>query len=247
MPKLKVQIFDLDGCIADDYWRKHHLPDYEVYHSMLLDDKIMNLRQLQAAHESGCDIVILTARPARFLEDTIAWLDKYNIEYHMLMMRDNDDKRSSVEVKFSMLKQLDHVIIDAAFDDREDVCRMYAAQGIRAFLLDERETPEQVTYELRDVLLPTAADILESGAATHRAKNAEYKDANVLVGKIMEILFPNGVTLRTAADFEKWHLFELLVVKLTRFVTSELEHQDSIHDLMIYAAMIESLLPKEKK
>ena len=243
MPKLKVQIFDLDGCISDDAWRKHHLPDYEVYHSMLLDDKIMNLRQLQAAYVSGCDIVIMTARPARFLEDTIAWLDKYNIEYHMLMMRDDNDKRSSVEVKFGMLKQLDHVIIDAAFDDREDVCRMYSSQGIDSFLLDERGIAERVVYS--EPL--TAADILESGAATHRAKNAEYKDANVLVGKIMELLFPNGVKLRTAAEFEKWHLFELLIVKLTRFVTSELEHQDSIHDLMIYAAMIESLLPKEKK
>ena len=245
----KIHIYDLDGTISNDAWRKGKLPDYDDYHAFLGYDAIMNLRQIQASFEAGYDIVICTARPSKFHKATAEWLAKYNIEFDLMLMRKDDDKRSAVEVKFDQVRVLldKGYEIDAAFDDREDVCRMYAAQGIRAFLLDERETPEQVTYELRDVLLPTAADILESGAATHRAKNAEYKDANVLVGKIMELLFPNGVKLRTAAEFEKWHLFELLIVKLTRFVTSELEHQDSIHDLMIYAAMIESLLPKEKK
>ena len=45
----------------------------------------------------------------------------------------------------------------------------------------------------------------------------------------------------------KWHLFELMVVKLTRFANSGLTHQDSIHDLAVYAAMVESLVRKENK
>jgi hypothetical protein len=55
------------------------------------------------------------------------------------------------------------------------------------------------------------------------------------------------VSLTSAADFNKWHLFELMVVKLTRFANSGLTHQDSIHDLAVYAAMVESIVNQETK
>jgi hypothetical protein len=44
---------------------------------------------------------------------------------------------------------------------------------------------------------------------------------------------------------DTWHLFEIIVVKLTRFANSRLEHKDSIHDIAVYSAMIESELTKE--
>ena len=235
---LKVQIFDLDGTISDDAWRKHHLPDYEVYHSMLIDDKIMNLRQLQAAYVSGCDIVIMTARPARFLEDTIAWLDKYNIEYHMLMMRNNDDKRTSVEVKFSMLKDLDHTEIVAAFDDRLDICRMYASQGIASFILDENGASKRVEY-VKD---PHPADVLEKVAATLRERSSTYKNTYEIHGDVMIALFPEGVRLDSAADFEIFGLMNAIVGKVCRFAATDMTHIDSVHDIAGYAAIAEFVL-----
>jgi len=45
---------------------------------------------------------------------------------------------------------------------------------------------------------------------------------------------------------ERWHLFELLIVKLTRFANQSFGHQDSIHDAAIYAAMIESITEENK-
>jgi hypothetical protein len=88
----------------------------------------------------------------------------------------------------------------------------------------------------------TAAEILEEMANTYRERNAVYGDNYKRVGDVMKALFPNGVAINTAAQFNVWHLFELIVVKMTRFANSGLSHQDSIHDLGVYAAMVESLI-----
>jgi hypothetical protein len=58
----------------------------------------------------------------------------------------------------------------------------------------------------------------------------------------MKALFPDGVNLRTSDDHHIYHLFELIIVKLTRFANSNMHHADSIHDAMVYAAMVELLV-----
>lgn len=95
--------------------------------------------------------------------------------------------------------------------------------------------------EPKPLKVTTAADILGEAADTFRERNAVYKDNAGKVGEVMEILFPNGVRLKTEADHKFYHLFELLIVKLTRFTNSGLHHEDSIHDLMVYAAMLEAI------
>jgi len=91
------------------------------------------------------------------------------------------------------------------------------------------------------------AKILEEMANTFRERNKVYGDNWKVVGEVMTSLFPNGVVLKTEEDYNIWHLFELLVVKITRFANSELKHQDSIHDTAVYAAMIEGMITKLKK
>lgn len=100
---------------------------------------------------------------------------------------------------------------------------------------------------LADVAQPepmNAADILQGAADTFRARNAVYKDNADNVGKVMAALFPDGVQLKTANDHKMYHLFELIIVKLTRFANSGLKHNDSIHDMAVYAAMCEVLTDK---
>ena len=87
-----------------------------------------------------------------------------------------------------------------------------------------------------------AHDILAEMAKTFKERNLVYGDNYKRVGAVMEAMFPHGVALQSAEDFNRWHLFELLVVKLTRFANSGLTHQDSIHDASVYGAMVESLL-----
>ena len=92
-----------------------------------------------------------------------------------------------------------------------------------------------------------AADILGEMAETFRERNKVYGDNYKRVGDVMVALFPEGVELKTQEDFNTWHLFELMIVKLTRFANSNLTHVDSIHDCAVYAAMVQSLIEKEKK
>lgn len=82
-------------------------------------------------------------------------------------------------------------------------------------------------------------------AVTFSERNKVYGDNYKRVGAVMSALFPDGVSLKTADDYNAWHLFELMIVKLTRFANTNMTHKDSIHDAAVYAAMVESLLPKE--
>lgn len=87
-----------------------------------------------------------------------------------------------------------------------------------------------------------AADILNAMSLTFLERNAVYKDNYKLVGPTMAALFPDGVQLKTPEDFETWHLFELVIVKLARFAASNLTHIDSPHDGACYLAMLEAIL-----
>lgn len=62
-----------------------------------------------------------------------------------------------------------------------------------------------------------------------------------MVGKVMAVLFPDGIPA-ALLHADHWHLFELKIVKLTRFAASGLTHVDSVHDDAVYSAMIESCL-----
>lgn len=95
--------------------------------------------------------------------------------------------------------------------------------------------------------MKNAADILGEMAETFRERNKVYGDNYLRVGDVMVALFPEGVTIGTKEQFNVWHLFELMIVKLTRFANSGLSHEDSIHDLAVYAAMVESLIRKDNK
>lgn len=160
--------------------------------------------------------------------------------------------------------------IVAAYDDRPDVVQMYLQNGVGgARILDKHGLREYVPGEstalgfqeekradmpsereiwtelqgvpLEPEAITTAADILERAGATFRERNAVYKDNADNVGKVMAALFPDGVQIKTAADHKMYHLFELIIVKMTRFANSGLTHTDSIHDMAVYAAMCENL------
>lgn len=94
------------------------------------------------------------------------------------------------------------------------------------------------------VLATTPGDVMEQMAATFRERNAEYKDNFKMVGPVMKLFFPEGAPVELLGAHQ-FHLFELMVVKMSRFAISGLKHQDSIHDAGVYAAMIESIVINE--
>lgn len=86
----------------------------------------------------------------------------------------------------------------------------------------------------------TVGNALRAMAATFESKNAQYGSNGLKVGDVMKALFPNGLTANSAADHRMHHLFNLVIVKLTRFVNSGMKHVDSIHDAAVYCAMVEA-------
>lgn len=108
-----------------------------------------------------------------------------------------------------------------------------SAFGVKEF---NRVVPEFFESEPRN-----AADVLADMAKTYRERNAVYGDNFRMVGPMMAVLFPDGVPA-VVLHSDQFHLFELILVKLSRFAISRLQHKDSIHDAAVYAAMIEAIL-----
>jgi len=106
---------------------------------------------------------------------------------------------------------------------------------------DADKTLAEVTDTFRALARPSADQILAEMADTFRERNKVYGDNYKRVGAVMAAMFPNGIQLIEEDEFNRWHLFELIIVKLTRFANSGLTHADSIHDAAVYCAMVESL------
>ena len=85
-------------------------------------------------------------------------------------------------------------------------------------------------------------EVLEEMMKTCKERSAVYGANYKMVGNIMTVLFPDGVTLKTPEDFTLFSLFDTKINKLCRFAHSELTHVDSIHDDGVYSAIIESLI-----
>ncbi len=85
-------------------------------------------------------------------------------------------------------------------------------------------------------------EILESMAETFRERGKIYGDNYLRIGNVLLQLFPEGITLSTPAEHNRYHLFMMIIVKLTRLAAADLQHIDSAHDLSVYGAMLESVL-----
>lgn len=91
--------------------------------------------------------------------------------------------------------------------------------------------------------LPYVSKMLRECADLFAERNAVYKDNFRMVGRVMQAMFPEGITIKGEDEFNRWHLFELSIVKLTRYAIAYKEggHKDSLDDMIVYAAMVAAL------
>jgi uncharacterized HAD superfamily protein len=135
-------ILDLDNTIADDAWRipsinwqwSNPTHRYHDYHSLAAFDELGN-QDLVWGH--GHKLLIFTARPVHYAALTHQWLQRKGVAAEHVIMRNDGDRRSSVQLKATMLDWLHHYDVDlrdvvGAYDDRPDVVEMYKARGIPA-------------------------------------------------------------------------------------------------------------------
>ena len=81
--------------------------------------------------------------------------------------------------------------------------------------------------------------ILRAMADTFEERRKVYGDNFKRVPEVMKILFPEGVPQELLTTTQ-WYLFELLILKISRFASGNLTHIDSVHDAGVYCAMIEN-------
>ena len=93
----------------------------------------------------------------------------------------------------------------------------------------------------------TVDKILEAAAKIFRQRNRIYNNGYLRHGDVMKALFPDGIVLKTAEDFTRFHLLDLIVIKLNRY-TEQFHfggHPDSCDDSINYWAMLKHVDEKE--
>jgi hypothetical protein len=251
--KDKFIIIDMDNCISDDRWRMagvdHGIEDlderYSTYNAIGFRDKpcLKNTAILAQLVEGGAIPVIVTARPEGCRAMTLEWINAFlPFPVEEVIMRPEGDKRHSPVLKPSLLfgwciaNKLSAEHIWCCFDDRDDVLRSYFELGMPTckMICDENEEAVDEDNGNRTDI------ILQRMAQTYRERNQQYKSNFLMIAPMIKTLFPDGVPQEVITSHQ-WHLFELMLVKLSRYAISNLTHTDSIHDAGVYAAMCESI------
>jgi len=88
-----------------------------------------------------------------------------------------------------------------------------------------------------------ADEILAEASKTYKERNKVYGDNFLRVGDCIAAMFPEGVLLKTPHDQNRFQIFNLILVKLSRYAVNWNKggHRDSIHDAMVYSAMLEAI------
>ena len=141
-------IFDIDGTLADGYFRTHFLTtepkNWEAYFNYLEHDRKIEpvVTVLKSLRERGYGIIFCTARPDTYREQTAKWLfthglaDDNQLNEPILYMRKGNDRRSDDIVKSEMLdaiRELGKYEIVGVFDDRSRVVKMWQRRGLFVF------------------------------------------------------------------------------------------------------------------
>lgn len=130
-------VFDLDGVLSDAAGRQHYLDrpfqDWEAFFEACGEDPIIDeTARILDVLDSGLQVVLLTARPARVQRQTYGWLRRYELRWDLLIMRDFGDYHSSRMFKQRTIAELRGYGFDLrlAFEDDRRNVDMFRAAGV---------------------------------------------------------------------------------------------------------------------
>ena len=151
-------VFDLDGTLADDTHRQHHLTqgdtkDWDQYFDACHGDKpiLQMTALLRALGMAGHTVEIWSGRPEPLRDKTVAWLESWGFNMKerldpwrldpphlppciitLLKLRPKDDYRPNEILKQEWLEQAraEERAPRLAFDDNKDVIDMFRKHGI---------------------------------------------------------------------------------------------------------------------
>ena len=102
-------VVDVDGVLSDASGRQHLLAGEtrawdRFFEALVTDPPIPEGIRLVEHLVDGRTTILLTARPARLVGTTTAWLDRHGVEWDMLVMRADGDHRSSPDIHLNRHK-----------------------------------------------------------------------------------------------------------------------------------------------
>lgn len=86
----------------------------------------------------------------------------------------------------------------------------------------------------------TVPEIFEDNIKTYKERMETYGPTYRQYGHIMMGLFPKGIFVADAEQWNRLGVVQACVTKLARYCNN-LDHIDSAHDLSVYAAILEEL------
>jgi hypothetical protein len=153
----KIVVFDIDGTLANAQHRIHHVkpePGQKKNWSAFFkeaanDEPYYHMLPLTKLYRDNDYLIVLcTGRPTSFRQDTVAWLNKYDIPWDTLLMRLTIDNGKDYEIKPKLLtsyfevNNLDLKSIEAIYEDRLTVCEAWKQMGLPVMVCgDEWRNP----------------------------------------------------------------------------------------------------------
>lgn len=136
-------VFDLDGTLALDHHRRHHLirefgkeKDWDSYFAACGSDTYNEpiAAVAQALYLCGHHLQIWSGRSKAYEKETIKWLDQHVCFHYFqsIRMREADDRTQDTDLKRSWLReqQLTDDPVTLVFEDRSRVVAMWREEGI---------------------------------------------------------------------------------------------------------------------
>ena len=130
-------VFDIDGVLSDAAGRQHYLErgrrDWNAFFDACGEDPLIaEVGQLLELLDQSLAIVLLTGRPISVQKITVAWLERYELRWDLLIMRDYGDYEAATAFKRRVVGELRAEGFDlrlAFEDDRRNVA-MFHQQGV---------------------------------------------------------------------------------------------------------------------
>jgi hypothetical protein len=133
-------VFDIDGVLSDAAGRQHFLEggrgrrrDWDAFFEACGDDPLIEeVGSLLGLLDPGLHVVLLTGRPLSVQAQTVAWLDRYELRWDLLVMRHHGDYSAARQFKQDTVRQLRHHGFDLrlAFEDDRRNVEMFRAEGV---------------------------------------------------------------------------------------------------------------------
>jgi predicted secreted acid phosphatase len=141
MKKRTAVLVDVDGTLADVTSIRHYLvpeggrkyKDFDAFHreSVNAPPNPEAVRLAHEAHAAGHDVIIVTARRAKWRNHTAMWLALNGIPSVAMFMRADKDGREDVAVKRDFLARIrqTHEVVHAV-DDNPKIIELWISEGI---------------------------------------------------------------------------------------------------------------------